>query len=60
MPSIDPIEHKWRTDEKDPCVIRAQIGDAPSESDPRIGIMGGIQLAREAVSTHNARLESRQ
>jgi hypothetical protein len=60
MSLIDFVEVKWRTDEKDPCVLRAIVGTEISEADPRIGFMQSIQLAREVVQTHNARLESRQ
>ncbi len=58
MPMMDYTENKWRTDEEDPCVIRAITGFG-TRIDPRIGIMGSVQLAREVVQTHNARLESR-
>ncbi len=59
MSLIDFVEVKWRTDEKDPCVIRAITGHDVAEVDPRIGFMQTIQIAREVVQTHNARLESR-
>ena len=59
MPDFDPVETKWRTGRKNHRIIYAQLKDVPDDLDPMIGVMDSIQLARETISTHNARLEGR-
>lgn len=60
MGLVEITEVKWRTGNTEPTFIFAQVGKEPSDTDDvYIGMMKSIQVAREVVASHNARLESR-
>lgn len=56
LSKIDPIETRWRTGRKNHRIIYMQPKEIPTDLDPMIGVMDDIQVAREVVATHNARL----
>lgn len=49
----DPLTMPWRTGRKVGRTIYAQIGDAPADHDPLIGVMDTRELADHAVRAHN-------
>jgi hypothetical protein len=51
--NLDYSRFLWRAGRKVGRTIYAQIGDDPSDSDPLIGVMDTIELAAEAVRSHN-------
>ena len=50
------IRRPWRTGRKVSRTIHVVIGDQPDTYDPLIGLMDTVELAREAVESHNAAL----
>ena len=50
---IDYSQLLWRAGRKVGRTIYVQIGDNPSDTDPLIGVMDTIELAAEAVRSHN-------
>ena len=50
---MDYTKIKWRTGRKVGRTIYAQVGDAPADNDPLIGVMDSPELAQAAVEAHN-------
>lgn len=53
---INPVNQLWRTGRRNHRIIYMLVDEEASDFDPMIGVMDNIQLAREAVQCHNARV----
>ena len=47
------VKKKWRVGRKVGRTVYAQIGQQPNDEDPLIGVFDSVELAEEAVRSHN-------
>ena len=52
----DYLKMKWRTGRKVGRTVYAQMGESADDIDPLIGVFDSVELAKEAVESHNSRL----